>query len=102
MGYDELEFANFWLREKGVRRMYAIKYYDPSEEPSLGVDTDDISSTITISSREQTKLDLDKELSLQVEDVGAIRAALAYFDEIWDEIDEYVSEPIVKGEGKAE
>lgn len=98
MGYSELEFANSWLREDGVRKMCAMKFHDPAEDPMLSVITDDTIVNVTISTQEQTKEDLDRELSLNVESVRTIRAALEYFNEIWDEIAEFVNEPITKGE----
>lgn len=98
MGYDIIEFANSWLRENEVRKIYAIKNHDPLEAPSLGVETDDTAVIVTISTHEQTKKDLDRELSLNVESVRAIRATLEYFDEIWNEINEYISKPIVNEE----
>lgn len=98
----ELEFANSWLREDRIRKIIAIKYHDPSEEPSLVILTDDTAVNITISTYEQTREDLDRELALTVESVRTIRAALEYFDEIWDKIEEFVNKPTAKGEGKSQ
>lgn len=97
----ELEFATSWTREAGVRKIIAIKYYDPFDEPSLVVLTDDTAVNITISTYEQTKEDLDRELALNVESIRTIRAVLEYFDEIWDEIEEFVNKPTVKREGQS-
>lgn len=102
MGYEEMEFANSWLRENGVRRINAIKYDEPSETPSLGVLTNDTAVNITISTKEQTKEDLDRELALTVENVQTIRVVLVYFDEIWHKIEEFVNKPTAKREGKSQ
>jgi hypothetical protein len=101
MGYHEIEFANSWIREDGIRKIIAIKYYDPFDEPSLVILTDDTAVNITISTYEQTKEDLDRELALTVESVRTIRAVLEYFDEKWDEIEEFVNKPTAKREGQS-
>jgi hypothetical protein len=97
MGYDVLEYAELRLRENGIRRIYVDKERTKNKEYLLCVDTDYCHIGVWISTYKQTRSDLEKELSLQVNDVRQIRVALEYFDNNWNEIDEYVKEPSVKG-----
>lgn len=95
MGYDELEYADLGLRETGIRRMYVNK--ERYKEPLLSVDIDSCYIGVTVTNYEQTRRELEKELSLQVNDIRQIRVALEYFDNNWEKIDEYVKESSVNG-----
>lgn len=96
MGYDELEYANLRLRENGIRRMYVENGRAKNRRPLFCVDADNCSIGVTISTYEQTRRDLEKELSLQMGDVRQIGMTLEYFDEIWDKIDDNVNEPVME------
>ena len=103
MGYDVLEFAELRLKDNGNRRIYADKERTKNKEYLLCVDRDDNCYIgVSISTYEQTRRDLEKELSLRVEDVRKIGGTLEYFDEIWNKIDEYVNEPTGREEGQEE
>lgn len=92
MGYDLLEFTELKLRENGIRRIYVDKEKAKNNECLLCVDADNCYIGITISTYEQTRRDLEKELSLTVENVRQISVTLNYFDQIWDNVEEYVNE----------
>ena len=101
MGYDEFEFADLELRENDIKRMYVEKERTKDKESLLCVDTDhNCYIGVIISTYEQTRRDLEKELSLRMEDVRQIRITLECFDENWSKIDEYVNESTVEGEEK--
>lgn len=97
MGYDELEYADLRLRENGIRRMYVENGGEKNRMPIFCVDADNCSIGVIISTYKQTRRDLEKELSLQMENVRQIGVTLEYFDEIWDEMDEYVNVHALKG-----
>lgn len=101
MGYDELEFADLELRENGIKRIYVDKERTIDKESLLCVDADyNCYIVVTITTYEQTRRDLEKELSLQMEDVRQIRVTLECFDENWSEINEYANEYVEGGEGQ--
>lgn len=92
MGYDKLEFADQKLRENGIRRIYVDKNLAKNDECILCVDADDSCYIgVWISTYEQTRRDLEKELSLRVENVRQIDATLEYFDRIWNDVYAYLS-----------
>jgi hypothetical protein len=95
VGYDELEFREYRLRKIGVRGIFA------NRSRILRIVTEEDLFEIDISSYEETRRDLDRELSSSVEQTWVIGHILDYFDEIWSEIEEFVNGQAIE-EGQEE
>ena len=92
----ELAFREYRLRKIDVRGIIV------NRTRILRVVTEEDLIEIDISSYEETRKDLDRELSLMVESTQAIGEILNYFDEIWSEIEEFVNERVHGEGGKTE
>lgn len=93
---DELAFREYRLRKLGVRGMYA------NRAMILRVVTEEGLIEVNISSYEETRRELDIELSSSVEQAWKIGMILDYFDEKWFEIEDFVSDKVIAEGGKAE
>ncbi|HET6590451.1 MAG TPA: hypothetical protein VFG45_09825 [Candidatus Nitrosocosmicus sp.] len=91
MRYDELEFIEYRLRQVGVRRISV------NTEMTLGVETARYSIEVAVTTYEQTRKELDKELSTMIESTWKIGEILDYFDEKWAEIVEFLNEKVMTG-----
>lgn len=94
--YDEIEFVEYRLRQIGVRRIFV------NSERVLGVVTSRYSIEVKVDEYEQTRRELDKELSTLIDSTWKIRKVLDYFEEKWSEIEEFVDEKAIVDGGKAD
>ena len=86
-----LEFKEYRLRQIEVLGI------DVDEDGLLTIDTDKHRIELKISSHEQTREELDKQLSRELEETWQIGEILDYFDEKWDEIEKFVNEKVKGG-----
>ncbi len=88
----KLEFYEYRLRKIGVRGIFVTK------EKILGISTEENLIEVNISGYDETRRELDIELSRLIGQPWIIGRILNYFDEKWLEIDEFVNENVVVGE----
>jgi hypothetical protein len=91
-----LEFYEYRLRKLGVRVIFA------SYEKILSISTEEILIEVNISTYDETRRELDHELSRLIEETWIIGEILDYFDEKWSEIEEFVGEKAIVLGGKVE
>lgn len=92
----ELAFREYRLRKLGVRGMYA------NGGRILRIVTEEGLFEVNISSYEETRRQLDIELSSSVEQAWIIGRILDYFDEKWPEIEDFVIDEVIAEGGKVE
>lgn len=86
---EELEFYEYRLRKIGVRVIFA------SKEKKLGVSGEEYLIIVEISTYDETRRNLDHELSSLIEETWIIGEILDYFDEKWAEIVEFLNEKVM-------
>jgi hypothetical protein len=86
MAYDVLIYEQYRLRKIGVREISI------DTKRLLRIETEEISIKVKISSYENTRNDLDRVLSRVINEPWQIGEILEYFDEIWEEIYEFLNE----------
>jgi hypothetical protein len=92
----ELTFREYRLRKLGVRGVYA------NAGRILRIVTEEDLIEVNISSYDETRGELDIELSSSIEQAWIIGKILDYFDEKWSEIEEFVSDKATVEGGKVE